>query len=699
MTNSLYLTTTESRCGKSLVSLGITNLLLRKTGRVGVFRPIIDEKDIRDHDKNIELLVKHFDLKIDYEDTFAYLERDASDLMGQGKTEVIIDTVIQKYKALESRYDFILIIGSDFEHEESAFEVNLNAQIAKNLGAPVLIVSRGDKPEVSDVQNVVRVAYDAFTNIGCEVVGVIVNRADPEKLESLRSTLPAAFADEKTFVSVLPADERLSSPSIRQIVNQLDARVLYGDEYLDNLAHHYVVISMSIRNYLSHLEENALLIVAGDRDAILLSALQAHQSNSYPRLSGIILSGGLRPPRSVRKLIDGLKDIVPILSVKAPTYPTATKTMELRSYITADTPQKIELSLKLFERHQDTEALEGILSRVQTRGITPRMFIYSLFQKAHVKRKRIVLPESKDDRILRAADLLLSRGAVDLVLLGNHDETQASIRRLGLRNMNSEHCTIIDPQTTDLLDDYAQTLYELRKHKGVQPEMALDMIADVSYFGTMMVYKGHADGMVSGAMHTTAHTIRPSLQFVKTKPGFSVVSSVFFMALDDRVLVYGDCAVNPNPSAEQLAEIAISSADTAKTFGIEPRIAMLSYSTGESGTGEEVEKVRKATELAKERRPDLNLEGPMQYDAAVSADVAAQKMPGSKVAGQATLFIFPDLNTGNNTYKAVQRETGAIAIGPVLQGLNKPVNDLSRGCTIEDIINTVLITAIQAQDD
>ncbi len=701
MTNSLYLTTTEPRCGKSLVSLGITNLLLRKTGRVGVFRPIIDEKDIRDHDKNIELLVKHFDLKIDYEDTFAYLEQDALDLMGQGKTEVIIDNVIQKYKALESRYDFILIIGSDFEHEESAFEVDLNAQIAKNLGAPVLIVSRGDKPEISDVQNVVRVSYDAFTNIGCEVVGVIVNRADLENLDALRSTLPTAFDDDKTFVSVLPADDRLSSPTLHEIVDQLDAEVLYGQEYLDNLAHDYVVVSMSVRNYLHHITENALLIVAGDRDAILLSALQAHQSNSYPRLSGIILSGGLCPPEPVRQLLDGLnlKDIVPILSVEEPTYPTATQTMELRSYITADTPKKIELSLKLFERHQDTAALEGILSRVQTRGITPRMFIYSLFQKAHAKRQRIVLPEAKDDRILRAADRLLSRGAVDLVLLGNHDEIQASIRRLGLRNMNTEHCTIVDPKNTELLDDYANTLYELRKHKGIQPENALDMIADVSYFGTMMVYKGHADGMVSGAMHTTAHTIRPSLQFVKTKPGFSVVSSVFFMALDDRVLVYGDCAVNPNPTAEQLAEIAISSADTAKTFGIEPRIAMLSYSTGKSGTGEEVEKVRKATELAQERRPDLTLEGPMQYDAAVSKDVAAQKMPGSKVAGQASLFIFPDLNTGNNTYKAVQRETGAIAIGPVLQGLNKPVNDLSRGCTVEDIINTVLITAIQAQED
>lgn len=699
MTNSLYLTTTEPRCGKSLVSLGICNLLLRKTGRVGVFRPIIDEKDIREHDKNIELLVKHFGLKIEYEDTFAYLVQDAIDLMGQGKMDVIIDTVIQKYKALESQFDFILIIGSDFEGEESAFEVDLNAQIAKNLGAPVLIVSRGDKPEMSDVQNVVRVAYDTFTHIGCEVVGVIVNRTDPANLESLRATLPDAFDDKNTFVSVLPADERLSSPTIRQIAEQLDAEVLYGQEYLNNLAHNYVIISMSIRNYLPHLTENALLITAGDQDDILLSALQAHQSQSYPRLSGIILSGGLRPPETVTRLLDGIKDIIPILSVKTATYATATNTMALRSYITADNPKKIELSLKLFENHLDTSDLENILSQVQTRGMTPRMFIYSLFQKAKTNKKRIVLPEGTDERILRAADRLLSQGIVDLTLLGDPTEIRGLIQRLGLRNIDSTTCTMIDPQNSEFLDDYAQTLHELRKHKGVQLDVARDWLSDVSYFGTMMVYKGHADGMVSGAMHTTAHTIRPSLQFVKTKPGFSVVSSVFFMALDDRVLVYGDCAVNTNPNAEELAEIAISSANTAKAFGVDPRIAMLSYSTGKSGTGEDVEKVRKATKLAHARRPDLVLEGPMQYDAAVSKEVAAQKMPGSKVAGQATVFIFPDLNTGNNTYKAVQRETGAIAIGPVLQGLNKPVNDLSRGCTVEDIINTVVITAVQAQQD
>ncbi|HLF90881.1 MAG TPA: phosphate acetyltransferase, partial [Anaerolineales bacterium] len=538
MTNSLYITTTEPRCGKSLVSLGICNVLLRKTGRVGVFRPIIAREDVDDHDKNIELLVDHFGLKIDYEDTFAYLERDAIDLMGQGKMDVIIDTVIQKYKILEARFDFILIIGSDFEGEESAFEVDLNAQIAKNLGAPVLIVSRGDKREVSDVQNVVRVAYDAFIHTGCEVVGVIVNRADPSKLDALKAALPGYFNDKNTFVSVIPADERLSSPTIREVAEQLDAEILYGEEHLDNLAYHYLIISMSVRNYLLHLKENALLITAGDQDDVLLSAIQAHQSRNYPRLSGIILSGDLRPPESVARLIDGLTDIIPILSVKTPTYPTAQKTMALRSYITADNPRKIELSLKLFEEHIDTAILENILGRVQTRGMTPKMFIYNLVQKAQSNKQRIVLPEGTDERILMAADQLISRNVVDLIFLGDPRQIQEIIHRLGLKKMDTTQSPIIDPQNSERLDEYAQTLYELRRHKGVNLEMARDSIVDVSYFGTMMVFKGHADGMVSGAAHTTAHTILPSLQFVKTKPGFSVVSSVFFMALDDRVLVY-----------------------------------------------------------------------------------------------------------------------------------------------------------------
>ena len=290
--------------------------------------------------------------------------------------------------------------------------------------------------------------------------------------------------------------------------------------------------------------------------------------------------------------------------------------------------------------------------------------------------------------------MLTLRHVVDLTLLGEPDTIRERVRDLGLR---LEDVNVIDPAQSPLRESYAETYFELRKHKGIAYEMALDMMSDVSYFGTMMVHRGDADGMVSGAVHTTQHTIRPALEFVRTRPGSKIVSSVFFMCLEDRVLVYGDCAVNPDPNSEQLADIATTSAETAKDFGVEPRVAMLSYSTGESGKGADVEKVREAARIAREQRPDLKIEGPIQYDAAVDASVAESKLPDSEVAGQATVFIFPDLNTGNNTYKAVQRSADAVAVGPVLQGLNKPVNDLSRGCLVEDIVNTVAITAIQAQ--
>jgi phosphate acetyltransferase len=367
-----------------------------------------------------------------------------------------------------------------------------------------------------------------------------------------------------------------------------------------------------------------------------------------------------------------------------------------KSRIYPDNKPKIELAIHTFDKYIDTKAFEDKLITFQPEGITPRMFQYQLVKRAKSHKKHIVLPEGNDDRVLRAASRLIKTNVVELTILGNKEEIKSSIKRLNL-SLDIDAVNIINPIESMYYDDYVETLFELRKAKNVNMEMARDMMTDVSYFGTMMVYKGHADGMVSGALHTTQHTIRPALQFVKTKPNVSTVSSVFFMCLQDRVCVFGDCAVNPNPTSEELAEIAISSAESSLMFGIEPKIAMLSYSSGTSGQGEDVEKVRKATELVKKLRPDLKVEGPIQYDAAVDPAVGKQKMPNSQVAGQASVLIFPDLNTGNNTYKAVQRETGALAIGPMLQGLNKPVNDLSRGCTVDDIYNTVIITAIQSQ--
>jgi phosphate acetyltransferase len=322
------------------------------------------------------------------------------------------------------------------------------------------------------------------------------------------------------------------------------------------------------------------------------------------------------------------------------------------------------------------------------------MFQYELLEQAKARRRHIVLPEGEDERVLRAADILLRRDVVDLTILGPPDEVRA---RAAARGLVLDRAMLVDPMESPLRSQFAERYYEIRRQKGVTPELALDIVAEGSYFGTLMVDSGEAHGMVSGAAHTTADTIRPAFEIVRPSPGVSVVSSVFFMCMPDRVLVYGDCAVNPMPDARQLADIAISSARTAASFGIEVRIAMLSYSTGESGRGPQVRAVREATELVRQRAPELKVEGPIQYDAAVDAHVAQLKMPESEVAGRATVFIFPDLDTGNVAYKAVQRSSGALAIGPVLQGLRKPVNDLSRGCGVADIVNTVAITAIQAQ--
>ncbi|MBA4358025.1 MAG: phosphate acetyltransferase, partial [Desulfovibrio sp.] len=443
------------------------------------------------------------------------------------------------------------------------------------------------------------------------------------------------------------------------------------------------------------IERGTLVITPGDRADIILGSLASRLSTNYADISGILLTGGIDPSESVRRLIEGWVGApIPILIAEGHTYKTARILYDLYGRIEPGDQNKIQSALRVFEEHVDMAELRTKLVAAKPTTVTPKMFEFSLILKAKTLKQHIVLPEGTGERIMRAADILLRRGVVDLTLLGKEADIRNKMSQLGLE---LEGVRIVEPLKSPNYEDYVQTYYELRKHKGIREEDARDRMLDPTFYSTMMVHKGHADGMVSGSITTTQQTIRPAFEIIKTKPGSSIVSSVFFMCLKDRVLVYGDCAVNPNPTAEELAEIALSSAETAQLFGIEPRIAMLSYSTGDSGKGEDVERVIQATKIAHERAPHLLLEGPLQYDAAVDIEVAHTKMPESKVAGRATVFIFPDLNTGNNTYKAVQRSAQAVAIGPVLQGLNKPINDLSRGCTVPDIVNTVAITAIQAQ--
>jgi len=695
MTKAIYISTLESHSGKSLVVLGLMQLLLGKMTKVGYFRPVIDDIKSDGVDNHIHTVLSHFDLKLDASDAYALTQSQAVDLFNNGKQGDILDIIIEKFKELESRFDFILVEGSDFASDGSIIEFDLNTDIAKNLGIPAILVDNAKGKKLEEFCGNLESAVNSYIQKGIDVLGVVANKVRPENLELLQKRLEKELKG-KTVPFSIPRVKNLSHPTLHEIVDSLDGKVLFGEAYLNSQTGSFGVGAMQLDNYLMHLRDNSLVITPGDRSDIILGALQANLSENYPSISGIVLTGGIIPEESILKLLRGFESNVPIISVQQGTFEATNAVGNIKSKIYAESKQKIATSISLFDLHIDGELLLQRLDTYEPKGLTPRMFQYKLLQRAKKDKKHIVLPEGEDARILEAAVELDALGIVEITLLGAKELIENKAHKMGL---DISHLTIINPQKADNFEAYANTFYELRKHKGVNLDMARDSMYDVSYFGTMMVYKGHADGMVSGAVHTTQHTIRPALQFIKTKPGIKVVSSVFFMCLENRVSVFGDCAINPNPTAEQLAEIAISSAASAESFGIPAKIAMLSYSSGSSGKGEDVERVRKATEIAKNNAPHLQIEGPIQYDAAVDPLVGKSKLPDSEVAGQASVLIFPDLNTGNNTYKAVQRETGALAIGPMLQGLNKPVNDLSRGCTVDDVFNTVIVTAIQAQDN
>ena len=698
MADNLYITSMAPRSGKAVISLGIMEMLSRRIRKIGFFRPIIP---VGDPDNNIQLIRKRYDLDIPYEAMYAYTHDDAMDIMAHGESDDLIKGIVAKYKALEQRCNFVLCEGTDYTGVSSAFEFEFNAALANNLGAPILPIINGRDKTLDDVRDAVRIAEEAFDNQGCVILATIVNRYTGKDLSVLLKQLQPA-SDQHPPVYVIPNEEILGKSTVGEIARALTGNCTQCEpDGMNREVQHVVVAAMQLRNFLDHIEEGSLIITPGDRADIILGTLATFFSDTYPKIAGIVLTGDLTPEPSVQRLIDGLRSTqvsrlsAPVIRVSTDTYQTATNAHAVRSSLTPENSRKIATALGLFEAHVDMEALEARIAVTHSTRLTPIMFQYQLIERAKARRQRIVLPEGVEERILRAAEILSRRGVADLTLLGDTRKIQQKITSLGLQLKDVD---IVDPLTATWRDKYAAIYYDLRKHKGINEDMARDAMTDVSYFGTMMVHQGQADGMVSGSIHTTVHTIRPAFEFIRTRPDCSIVSSVFFMCLQDRVLVYGDCAINPNPSAEQLADIAVSSAETAAKFGVTPRIAMLSYSTGVSGKGEDVEKVRAATQLVRDRRPDLKIEGPIQYDAAIDDGVARTKMPDSEVAGKATVFIFPDLNTGNNTYKAVQRSAHAIAVGPVLQGLRKPVNDLSRGCLVEDIVNTVAITAIQAQD-
>ena len=693
MSKSLYITSLEPGSGKTIVALGFMEQLSGRLKSVGVFRPVIAEGT--GPDRLITFMSDLYHLPIPLADQYGVRMDVALSLLAAGKYDDLYTRILERYKALESRCGFVLCVGTDYSGVSTALEFDFNVDVARNLGASLLPVINGRGKNPDALSRATRTLFESLESRKCDILAIIINRIDPcqreETLAALKQGPPGIPP-----VFVLPDEPILDRPTVRDIAHGLGAELISGDdEWLDGEVRNVKIAAMELPNFLDYLEEGSLVITPGDRSDIILGTLAADRSTTYPRVAALVLTGNIKPAPQVQRLIEGLSSSpVPVMSVSTDTFTTSMDVSAIRPTLMAENNRKIAAALGIIESGMDVSGLLERASLTPSGRITPLKFQYELVMRAKQQRKHIVLPEGSEDRILRAADIILLRDVCDITLLGDPDEIMQKAAGLGL---SLDRAKIIDPRTSELLASFSDAYYELRKHKGISQELASDTMADSSYFGTMMVHRGLADGMVSGSIHTTAHTIRPALEFVKTKPGISIVSSVFFMCLSDRVMVYGDCAIVPEPTAVQLADIAISSAATAAAFGIEPRVAMLSYSSGTSGSGPDVERVREATRIIRERAKDLKVEGPIQYDAAVDATVAKVKMPDSEVAGHATVFIFPDLSAGNNAYKAVQRAANAVAIGPVLQGLKKPVNDLSRGALVADIVNTIAITAIQAQ--
>jgi len=692
-TSSLYLASLEPSTGSLFLSIGLMDLLKSRYEKVAFFRPVIKRRSRKDGD--ITFMKEHYNMVQEYEESFCFDVEEVENLLSAKKTDQLLTTIIAQYKKLERTYDFVLIEGLPRSLFSATLDFDINLHLAKNLSTPFIPILNARDKSSRAIYDEIKLEEEIIQKAGVGHFCTFINRVEPTQLSAVNHLVQSNPTKVMSFF--LPNSDELDTPSLHEIKSALGAETVLGSEQaFDNMVKQSKIAAMTLENYLPRLKDGSLVIVPADRMDVIIATVVSFYSKHSPNVAGLVLTGDIAPNKTMMALIEDFHVIeLPIISVRTDTYTTAAQVDDVRSRITPRSQRKIALAKGLFEANVDRDALLEGLQETPTKIMTPMMFTYTLFERARHRRQRIVLPESSDDRILRAAEILLRRDVADIILLGNKKEIEhhASLLSLDLRK-----ATVIDPEHSSMMEEFAETFFELRKAKGLSLDAARDAMVHRNYFATMMVHLGKADGMVSGAIHTTGDTIRPALQIIKTKERDMIVSSVFFMCLGTRVLVYGDCAVNQDPDEKELAQIAIASAQTAKTFGIEPRIAMLSYSTGTSGQGSMVDKVKAATQIVQQTHPELLVEGPIQYDAAIDPVVAKTKLPESKVAGKATVFVFPDLNTGNNTYKAVQRSAGAIAIGPVLQGLKKPVNDLSRGCSVDDIINTVAITAIQAQE-
>ncbi|BDY13864.1 phosphate acetyltransferase [Hydrogenimonas cancrithermarum] len=689
-TRSLYVISKEPHAGSLFVSMGLMEILKRQFKRVAFFKPIVAAEE---KEEDIETVLTLFGMDQRSEEAQGISTSEAEVFLARGEEAKLYETLISRFESLHDRYDFVLCLGFFDPHLIEVVDFDLNLRIAKNFSSPVagVVSARGKSLEAA--QEDILLWERVLKEEGLKPFAFFINH--------VQQTLACDMDIVKPFKGVpcfpIPYEEEIDKPTVLDLLEVTGGEILdmKDERRLEQTINKSLIAAMRPEHFLRYFEEGDLVIVPSDRSDILLAVLAANQAKGFPSASAVVIGGEMDPAENILQLLAS-DEMFRIVLIKVPldTMQIAMQAQKMVARITPKHRRKTALALGHFAKYVDTELIEKSLAKSELDIVTPAMFLHRIFARAARKKERIVLPESMDDRVLRAAEIIFRRNLAEIVILG---EKASILDRAGILGIDLEGIEFVDPLESGYLERFAQKFYELREAKGITLDEAKDTMKNWTYFATMMVYEGMVDAMVSGATHTTRETVLPALQIIKTKPGIDIVSSIFFMCLDTRVLVYGDCAIVPDPTPSELAQIAIESAETAKAFGIEPIVAMLSYSTGESGVGEDVEKVREATKIAQSLRPDLLIEGPMQYDAAIDPEVGRRKMPGSRVAGRATVFIFPDLNTGNNTYKAVQRATGAIAIGPVLQGLRKPVNDLSRGCSVEDIVSTVAITAIQAQ--
>ncbi len=711
--HTLFLASTGPGAGLTSVSLGLVRALDRMGLRVQFIKPINQPAGGDEGPERSTAMIRR---TMHFEPPEPMPIQQAEHFMTEGNQDDLLEEIVGRVHSMVDGADVLVVEGLVPTHQHPYAE-ELNAAMAKALDSEVILVSRLGTDTVAELDERLEIAARVYGGLDSpKILGAIINKINvpPEQYRNVGvglqpGSMPASTAtmDEDTLIrqesklfkrpdfkliGTIPWQQRLVSPRVTDIQRHLGAEILNLGEIRRRRVSRFTVVARTVANMIYTLQPGSLMVTPSDRDDIILAVCMAALSGT--QLSGLVLTSGLRPNESIMRLChQAIQTGLPVLLVSTDTYTTAANLQSFNTEVALDDLERIEWVMDSVARQLDVGWLQDLVATDREPRLSPPAFRFKLAEMARAANRRIILPEGEEPRTIQAAAICHERSIAHCLLMGNPTAIERVARDNGV-TLPSD-ITIINP--VDIAANYVDMLVDLRRGKGMARPMAIEQLRDNVMLGTLMLYANEVDGLVSGAIHTTANTIRPALQLIKTKENARLVSSVFFMCLPDQVLVYGDCAINPDPTAEELADIAIQSADSAAFFGIPPRVAMISYSTGRSGAGTDVDKVRQATQIAQEKRPDLLIDGPLQYDAAVMADVAAQKAPQSQVAGRATVFIFPDLNTGNTTYKAVQRSANVVSIGPMLQGLRKPVNDLSRGALVDDIVYTIALTAIQAE--